>query len=203
VTIRKRRPWGESGVLVESGVVIHRDAEASHALAEARTAGEPLPMLGLLGGDLCATLGGTGSEANLYSPAARRYPVDLGVATADGVEHVFVAHVIVRRRAWRGRVVAAMNAQWFGTWDLGPKSHPNDGLLDTTDASLGWSDKFAARRRLATGTHVPHPRIVVRRAARATFDFEPAGLLFVDGELVGRVQHLELGVEPDAFTVVI
>ncbi len=26
-----------------------------------------------------------------------------------------------------------MNAQWLGSWDLGPRSHPNDGLLDLTD----------------------------------------------------------------------
>lgn len=203
MTIRKHRPWGETGTLAASGIVIHRDAEGSVALADARAAEQPLPMLGLLGGDLCTTLGGSGSDANLHSPAARRYPVDLGVAIADGVEHVFIAHVIVRRRGWRGRIVAAMNAQWLGSWDLGPKSHPNDGLLDITDATLGWSDKFAARKRLATGTHVPHPKIRVRRTSAATFDFEPAGMLYVDGESAGRVRRLELGVEPDAFRVVI
>lgn len=160
-------------------------------------------MLGLLGGDLCTTLGGSGSEANLRSAAARRYPVDLGVAIADGVEHVFVAHVIVRRRAWRGRIVAAMNAQWLGSWDLGPKSHPNDGLLDISDATLGWSDKLTARKRVATGTHVPHPGITVRRTREAVLDFEPAGTLYVDGVSAGRVRHLELRVEPDAFSVVI
>jgi hypothetical protein len=28
-----------------------------------------------------------------------------------------------------------MNAQWLGSWDLGPRSHPNDGLTDVTDGA--------------------------------------------------------------------
>lgn len=203
MTIRKHQIWGESGTLDPDGVVVHGDAEAAAVLDEARHAGQTLPMLGLLGGDLCRTMGGSGSAARLQGPDARRYPVDLGVAVADGVEHLFVAHVLVRRPLWRGRVLAAMNAQFIGSWDLGPRSHPNDGRLDVTDASLNLSDKFAARRRLPSGTHVPHPDITVRRIAQATYTFEPAAQLHVDGVRRGRVEHLELRVEPDAFTVVI
>jgi hypothetical protein len=184
-------------------VVVRRDAEAAAVLAEARAARRTLPDLGLVGGDLCATLGGPGSEAHLHGPEARRYPVDLGIAVVDGVEHVFVAHVLVRRRWWRGRVVAAMNAQWHGTWDLGPRAHPNDGLLDITDARLGPADKVAALQRVRTGTHLPHPDITVRRTAAAAFEFDPPGRCFVDGRPVGRVHRLELAVEPDAFAVVI
>ena len=203
MTIRKRRPWGTPGRLGASGIVISRDACASALLAEARAARRALPEFGLVGGDLCATLGGLGREEHLHGPDARRYPVDLGIAVADGVEYVFVAHVIVRRRWWRGRIVAAMNAQWYGSWDLGPKSHPNDGLLDVSDATLRFADKLAARRRVKTGTHVPHPDIAVRRTAEASFDFDPASLLEVDGVAVGTVRHLEVSVEPDAFEVVI
>lgn len=203
MTIRKRRPWGAPGTLGESGVVIRRDGEAAAVLAEARAARRPLPDLGLVGGDLCATLGGLGSEAHLHGPDARRYPVDLGIAVADGVEYVFVAHVLVRRPWWRGRIVAVMNAQWHGSWDLGPRAHPNDGLLDISDARLGFADKIAALQRVRTGTHLPHPDIAVRRSASATLEFDPPGRVFVDGEPIGRVRHLQVRVEPDAFGVVI
>lgn len=203
MTIRKRQSWGRPGCLGSAGVVVHSDSEGSAAIAAARAAGAPMPDLGLVGGDLCATLGGTGSEEHLRGSDARRFPVDLGIATADGVEYVFIAHVLVRRRAWIGRVLAAMNAQYRGAWDLGPKSHPNDGLLDISDARLGLADKAAAHRRLRSGTHVPHPHIAVRRTSDATFDFDPPGLLEIDGTRVGRVRHLDLTVEPDAFFVVV
>ena len=38
-----------------------------------------------------------------------------------------------------------MNAQWLGDWDLGPRSHPNDGLLDVTDGTLPFGDRWKAR----------------------------------------------------------
>ena len=203
MTIRKGRLWGEPGALAPSGVVVATDAEATRVVTAARTRREPPPMLGLIGGDLAATLGATGSQHRLTTSDARQYPVDLGVALVDGVERVFVAHVLVRRPLWRGRIVAVMNAQWLGEWDLGPKSHPNDGLVDITDASLPLTDKLRARKRARTGTHIPHPKISTRRVKAISFDFDPPGTCFIDGIKLGRVRHLEVTVEPDAFTVVV
>lgn len=203
MTIRKGVPWGEPGILESTGVVVHSDAEASAAVSQARLLGLPLPTLGLLGGDLCATLGGGSDAGHLRGNGARRYPIDLGVALIDGVEHCFVAHLIVRQRFWRGRIVAAMNAQWLGGWDLGPRSHPNDGLLDISDARLGLADKLAAHRRVRTGTHVPHPAIEVVRTRERHLNFARGGRAFVDGVAVGSVTDLELSVEADALTIVI
>src|SRR5690606_21746422 len=67
VTIRKGEPWGEPGALPEDGIVVRSDAEARAVVTAARRAGEPVPPLGLLGGDLCRALGGTGDEARLRS----------------------------------------------------------------------------------------------------------------------------------------
>lgn len=203
MTIRKHRQWGEPGGLGPSGVVVHDDAEAAEVITHARRAGRPVPELGLLGGDLCATMGGTGSEENLYGPDARRYPVDLGTAVVAGERRYFVAHAVVRRRCWRGRIIAVMNAQYLGGWDLAPKSHPNDGLLDTSDATLSWSDKLAARKRAPSGTHIPHPGIVVRRTRSADFTVEPAGWLYLDGVRTTRVREVSFEIEPDALVVVI
>src|SRR4029450_5976164 len=114
-----------------------------------RRAGEPVPPLGLLGGDLCRTLGGRGDEARLRSPEATRLPVDLGAVLLDGRLHWFVAHLIARRGWWSGRIVAAMNAEYLGPWDVAPRSHPNDGRLDTLDGDLPVGERLKARRRLA------------------------------------------------------
>src|SRR3546814_10527940 len=66
------------------GVVVRSDAEARAIVTAARRAGEPIPPLGLLGGDLCRTLGGSGDEPRLRSETATRLTVDIGSVLVDG-----------------------------------------------------------------------------------------------------------------------
>ncbi|MDP9389327.1 MAG: hypothetical protein M3Q48_15770 [Actinomycetota bacterium] len=202
MTIEKGKPWGAPAPLPAHGVVVASDAEARAVLEEARRQGRPFPPLGLLGGDLCRTLGGTGDEARLRSPAAVTFPVDLGEVLVDGVLRLFVAHVVARDRIWR-RVFAAMNAQWRGRWNLGPRAHPGDGLVDTYDARLTLSDLPKVRARLHHGAHLPHPGIRERRARAVQVDLERPLLVEVDGEPVGRGRRLSVRVEPDALSVVV
>lgn len=203
MTIEKGRSWGEPGPLAADGVVVRTDAEARAAVEAARRAGGPIPELGLLGGDLCRTVGGRGDEARLRSADAVRLPVDVGSVLVDGRLHRFVAHLVARRSWWRGRVVAVMNAQWIGAWDVAPKSHPNDGLLDVFDGDLSLDDRWKARRRLLTGTHVPHPGIAQRRVAALQVDFDRPTPVWLDGERVGEARSLAIRIEPDAVTCVV
>ena len=203
MTIEKGQAWGRPAPLPADGVVVRSDAEARRLVEAARRAGAEPPVLGLLGGDLCRTLGGTGDEDRLRSPEAMTFPIDLGAVLIDGTIHWFVAHLIARRGWWRGRVVAAMNAQWRGAWDLGPRSHPNDGLLDISDGDPPISDRWKARSRLATGTHVPHPDIAVRRVASLQLELDPPLDIWLDGERVGRGTSVVVRIEPDALTVVV
>ncbi len=203
MTIEKGRSWGEPGPLAADGVVVRTDAEARAAVEAARRAGGPIPELGLLGGDLCRTVGGRGDEARLRSVDAVRLPVDVGSVLVDGRLHRFVAHLVARRSWWRGRVVAVMNAQWIGAWDVAPKSHPNDGLLDVFDGDLSLDDRWKARRRLLTGTHVPHPGIAQRRVAALQVDFDRPTPVWLDGERVGEARSLAIRIEPDAVTCVV
>lgn len=203
MTIKKGELWGESGPLPPDGITVRSDAEARAIVEAARRAGETPPPLGLLGGDLCRTLGGRGDGARLRSADAMRFPIDCCSVLVDGRQHWFVAHLVARRSWWFGRLYAAMNAQWLGHWDLGPKSHPNDGVVDTSDADLALGDRLKARRRLVTGTHVPHPGITTRRAKAAQVTFARPLDIWLDGEKVGRASSLSLRVEPDALVVVV
>lgn len=201
--VERGEPWGVPGPLPDDGLVVRSDAEARVVVETARRANLPVPTLGLLGGDMCRTLGGTGDESRLRSPEATTYAVDLGSALVDGRLHWFLAHLVARRSWWRGRVIAVMNAQWLGSWDLGPRAHPGDGLLDISDGDMALSDRVKARRRLVTGTHLPHPKVRTRRVAAAQFDLDPELDVHLDGVRIGRSRSLSVRVEPDAVTVVV
>jgi diacylglycerol kinase family enzyme len=205
MTVRKGEAWGEAGGLPEGGVVVGSDAEARRVVTAARRAGEPVPPLGLVGGDLCRTLGGRGDLARVRSPEAQRVAVDLGSVLVDGVQHWFVAHLVVRRSWWRGRIVATMNAEFLGPWDVAPRAHPGDGRLDVLDvaATMPLADRLRARRRLPRGGHVPHPAIAVSRRPAVQVDLDAPTPVWLDGERVGDARRLSIRVEPDALVCVV
>jgi hypothetical protein len=195
MVIGKGSPYGEPGTVPAGGLVVSADAQARRAVEEARRRNGPFPVIGLQGGDLCRTLGGPGS-------LGMTFPVDLGEVLVDGRLHYFVAHLVARTPTWSYAFVA-MNAQWLGRWNAGPRAHPNDGLLDTYEARLGWQDRLEARRRLHHGTHVPHPDIRQRRAAAIQVEHPKPLPVILDGERVGVGRNLSIRVEADALRVVI
>jgi hypothetical protein len=200
--ISKGSPYGERGALPKHGVVVRSDAEARAVVEAARREGRPLPVLGLLGGDLCRTLNGPGDEGRLRSSDAVRFNVDLGEVLIDGRLHVFVAHLVARTRRWRHAFVA-MNAQFLGEWVLGPRAHPNDGLLDVYEADLSLPDRLKVRSRLKHGAHMPHPGIKERRVPAVQVEFDRPRPIYLDGEERGEARSLSVRVEPDALTVIV
>lgn len=189
-------------MLPPGGVLVRSDREARSALEAARRENRPLPALGLLGGDLCRTLGGTGDAERLTSGAGMVFPVDVGEVLVDGRLHLFVSHLVARTRTWSFAYLA-MNAQWLGSWNAGPRAHPNDGLLDTYEARLPPADRLKVRARLHHGAHLPHPGIHGRRIAAVQVTLPRPLPVVLDGQVVGRGRHLSLRVRPDALRVVV
>lgn len=200
--IEKGQDWGTPGPLPEGGMMVLSDVEARIAVEEAKRQNRPLPVLGLLGGSLCHTLGGTGDRGRLRSDQAMTFPIDLGSVLVDGRLHWFVAHLVARSRGW-SRAFVAMNAAWWENWNLGPKAHPGDGLLDTYDARLGVADRLKVRARLGHGAHLPHPGITERRTAAIQVEFDRPLLVELDGAPIGRARTLSIRVEPEALQVVV
>jgi len=205
VTVRKGETWGEAGGLPPGAVVVASDAEARRVVEAARRANEVPPPLALAGGDLCRTLGGRGDRGRWERGEAVRAAVDLGAVLVDGRQFWFVAHLVARHSWWRGRLVAVMNAQFLGAWDVAPRAHPGDGLLDVVDAAAGLSlvDRLEARRRLPAGGHVPHPQISVTRRPAVQLELATPTPVWLDGEPVGEARSLSLRVEPDALTCIV
>lgn len=205
MTIEKGKDWGEPGRLSPIGHVVNTDAAARYAVSSARRVGSAIPELGLVGGDLWRTCGGgRGGEEHVRSDAALRVPVDLGSVLIDGSLHWFTAHLVARRSWWRGPIVAVMNAQFLGSWDVAPRGHPNDGRLDVLEVSMSTGDRLKALGRLRSGTHVPHPDIRERRITNAQFDLPEGTSVWLDGELVKKgAKTLSVRVEPDALMCVL
>ena len=67
VPIAKGSEYGEPGPVPDGLVTVRSDAEARAALEQARRERRPYPPLGLLGGDLCRTLGGGAAGPRSWS----------------------------------------------------------------------------------------------------------------------------------------
>jgi hypothetical protein len=205
VSVEKGVPWGAPGPLPAGAVLVRSDAEARDVLEESRRRREEFPTIGLLGGDLCRTLGGRGDEARLRGDAVTLATVDVGEVLLDGLVRFFVAHAVVRGSSWwRGEVVAAMNAQYLGRWDVAPRAHPGDGVLEVVEvsAAMGVGERWKAWRRLPSGTHVPHPAIAVRRVPAVQVDVGGRHV-WLDGTRQDPAEALSIRLRPDALQVAV
>ena len=196
MTIRPGETWGEAVPVPDDLVDVAGDAEVVAHLE----GGDDRPMR-LVGGDLLRTLGGPSTGERL-----QQFPIDVLRVEADGRRFAAIAHVVARDRrwaGWRGPIVAVMNVDRHGRWDVAPRAHPNDGRADVVevDASMGPRARWQARRRLPTGTHVPHPAIHTGRATERAWHFERPLGLWVDSIRRGTVRSLRVTVEPDGATV--
>ena len=217
MTTRRGEDWGTAGIAPDEldvaaddealwRFVSELDLGLDGAAAIDRVDGAERPVVGLSGGDLWRTLGGApGRPAPVPGGPVALLPVDIGILVVDGADVPFAAHVLARRSWWRGEIVALMNAQFLGSWDVAPRSHPNDGRLDIVrvDLAMGVVDRWRASRRAPSGAHVPHPDIDQSQTASAVIELWTPLDVWVDGIAVGRQERLEVRVLPDALTVAI
>jgi hypothetical protein len=222
MTIEKGEDWGSRANLDRDAPIVSSD-RAIAELFEIDSNGDSLQLVGpaqvgLIGArdpagpktakpapthDLARTVSARGSSVNLREGERSHLPLDLAVVTIDGVNHVLAASLVIRRPLWTGNVSAVMNASFLGEWNVAPAGHPNDGRLDVIDAHLSTGDRLKARTRLASGTHLPHPGISIRRLKAGELTPEHQAIVRLDGVVLGRVEHVTFTVFPDATTLVI
>ena len=196
MTVERGRDWGGRGIVPADAVVAASNAELRAVITAARRADGPIPHVALVGGDLCRTLGGRGEV--VPGGTGSRVVVDIGSVLLDGRLHWFAAHLVARSPIGIGRWWVAANAAYHGSWNLAPRAHPGDGLLDVLDADLRPAAQIAAWRRLGRGDHVPHPDIDYRRLPAVQTTFDRPLTVRLDGEVIGRVRNLSVRIEPEA-----
>ena len=207
MTIEKGQTWGErwSG---SQPVTTASDDAALARLALAANLVDTVAVLAPGRGDLLKTIGldepRTGADRH-------RYPIDLVIAHLagpDGDETLepFVAHLTVPDRRFTGfgpgLSVAVMNAAWLGDLRLGPRAHPNDGLIDVTEGTVGLLQRREADRRARTGSHLPHPGLRATRAPTWERTFDRPVPVRLDGVARGHYTAIRVEVVPDALAVV-
>lgn len=202
MTIRKGSPWGTAAPLPEGAPIVDSDSELAAWWVAHH--GEPTPLVvGLTGGDLHRALGAPNSD-RMHGSDAWSFPLDLMAITLDGQQRWGAAHVHVGSRVlFRGPTAIVMNAASIGDSNLGPRAHPNDGLLDITTGRLGLWDRRHARSRMGHGAHLPHPGLTARRVPRWELDSPRPLPVRVDGHNLGRGRHIVVEVIPDAVVVVV
>jgi len=104
-----------------------------------------------------------------------------------------------RFHAGPATTVVIANGQFIDGLDVSPRGHPGDGRLEVQVYALRPGERGGMRRRLATGSHLPHPRIRTgsgrRIRVRVTGGVWP---LRVDGRTAGRAGTIEVEVRSPA-----
>ena len=199
MVIRKGEDWGWAASVPATAAHCEDDVSLAAAAAAAYRQGDVLEAT-LSRGDLWRTVGGIDGQP--ASGESRCLPIDLGVVSLDGAaDRYFVAHVIVRRVAWQGEGLAAMNAAWLGDLYLGPRAHPNDNLLDITIGRIPWRQRLEARKRAKSGMHLPHPELAVKRVPTLTHTFSRPTMVRIDGQKTAPATQVEVRLIPDAIRI--
>jgi hypothetical protein len=87
--------------------------------------------------------------------------------------------------------------------DLVPRGHPGDGRAEVQIYAVPARQRRELRARLATGTHVPHPKITQRSAARVTVSIDRRVLLEVDGRPAPATDLVDVAVVPNAYRLLL
>lgn len=211
--------WGEPTGATANLVVTGDDADLAAALATAPP--DPLVEFHPRASELAQTIGL--SDTQRAEPAGLALPMDLlttpvgssvnGVIFGVGPGRLHwwtrrspVRVVVDGRERWSGPAVTVVvaNGQFLDGANLVPRSHPGDGRLDIQVYALEPGERAAVRRRLASGTHLPHPRITTTSGRSVTI--EAVGRPWpvrIDGRPVGRRSDLRIDLVGAAYRLLI
>ena len=205
MVIQRGQSWGSVGIAVDDLVWASSDAELAKHISAGRK------DVAVSGGDMWRTIGSR-SRRVLPGETAMCLPIDVmhveyQTVSGDLLTKMAVANVVVRpanvRGGWlRGEISVVANAQFLRKWDVAPRGHPNDGRVELTQVSraMGLRQRWSARSRLRTGTHLPHPLINAKSVPSFVTNFDEGSqqVLWIDQQRIGQVKSVTIEVISDA-----
>jgi hypothetical protein len=218
--IRKGEEWGTPAGDAAPDLDVSGD-DAALAAAVAGAGPDPLVRFRASeASDLARAVGLVGEGAG-----ALAVPVDV-LRLADGglaVNAVVVGVPPDALRAWHRAVdfevvvdekavaisgattVVIANGQFLRGLDVSPRGHPGDGRCEVQVYDVPPGQRATMRERLRSGTHVPHPGIMVRRARSVVVRYGRGVPVEVDGrKAAGRgAGEVAVSVVPSAFRLLI
>ena len=99
--------------------------------------------------------------------------------------------------------LVVLNGQYLRGLDVSPRGHPGDGVAETQIYALPPAARRPMRQRLATGAHLPHPAITIRRTRRLVLRAARPVPLEVDGAPAGRIAGLTVTLRPSAYRLLV
>jgi putative lipid kinase YegS-like protein len=222
-SVRPGQPWGTEA----PGPPDFEVSGSDRTLAEALERGLTDPLIRFAparDSDLARAVGLVSGSAS----AGMALPLDaLAVVVGDGLSERLALNSLVvgvppdRLRSWhrpaglsveidgvamdaaQATSLVVMNGQYLRGLDLSPRGHPGDGVAEAQLYALSPGARRAMRSRLATGAHLPHPAITIRRARRVVVRASSPAALEVDGASAGQISDLEITLRPAAYRLLV
>jgi hypothetical protein len=161
----------------------------------------------LTGGDIARSLGNP--VVPVVGSACTEVAIDAmlcDITTTDSRSiHAVAASSIVVGSYWRGRHLIVSNAGWIGDSNVAPRAHPNDGKVEilTITSHMSLRQRILARRRMQTGTHLPHPDLSSMQIATQSIVRQNEERLMIDGRKIDNWASISITVEPDYWRVLV
>ena len=195
MVISKGEDWGEDydGEVVDS---FDSEFELAQIVKKSYESGNRL-VASLTQGDLLNSFGGGSNRKRIYE-------MDFCIAELDDkIEYAFISFFSAGKPFRSADVNFAINGTSVGSWQLGPRSHPNDGLLDITRGTMTLTQLFLARKKAKNGAHLPHPNLKYKRLEKDEWCFKKPKPIFCDQKYLGKAKKVKLWVIGDGFSLIV
>ncbi|MFM8954990.1 MAG: hypothetical protein ACKOH9_04280 [Actinomycetota bacterium] len=205
MTIKRGQDWGQ---LVERPDRLHvfdDDSSFGSFLSDNRALDWSSMNFAILKSEAARDLGLSGARTD--SSQMLRTSFDLIEVQAQvgdlRITRFLVGQAVLGNGFFRGRTVGVFNVSFHAGRDWAPRAHPNDGKMDVVEFAkdMKFAQRFAAYRKLKTGSHLPHPDVSYHQSTAYEYDDLRATRLTVDSLDLGAVKTCTFQVIVDAVTL--